>query len=300
MSGIYQLHVDSGSVSSPSAGRTLISINESGELFTKDSSGNVTVYGSGSGGGSPFPFTGSADISGSLNIDFTETLQFFSDDDFSAAFGSAYLGPPLNWVDVTISGDFMGTVLTETNHTLYNITGDGQANIPSIGLSFPVDATGNILTVTGGSMSGSTLTNLLTYTDQTGLSLPELYTNQNSMVYVDPVSGDKTQFVFNQVFDSTGADMSFSKQNNAGENIALFVNDSSTGFMVSSGLSDLDAQIFDITNSNSDKVLEVTGNNIASDTILAHNYADDAAASGSGVPIGGIYHNSGSIRIRLT
>jgi len=49
MSGIYQSQVNSGSVANPSAGRTLISVNESGELFTKDSSGNVTTYGSGGG-----------------------------------------------------------------------------------------------------------------------------------------------------------------------------------------------------------------------------------------------------------
>ncbi len=36
MSGIYQKQVNSGAVASPSAGRTLISVNESGELFTKD------------------------------------------------------------------------------------------------------------------------------------------------------------------------------------------------------------------------------------------------------------------------
>jgi hypothetical protein len=58
MSGIYQKQTNSGSVAAPSAGRTLISVNESGELFTKDSSGNVIVYptssagGGGGGGGS--------------------------------------------------------------------------------------------------------------------------------------------------------------------------------------------------------------------------------------------------------
>jgi len=51
MSGIYQKQVNSGSVASPTGGRTLISVNESGELFTKESSGAVTVYGSGGGGG---------------------------------------------------------------------------------------------------------------------------------------------------------------------------------------------------------------------------------------------------------
>jgi hypothetical protein len=30
------------------------------------------------------------------------------------------------------------------------------------------------------------------------------------------------------------------------------------------------------------------------------NYANDAAAAGGGVPVGGIYHNAGSLRVRLT
>lgn len=51
MSGIYQKQVNSGSVTSPSAGSTLISVNESGELFTKDSSGNIIVYPTSSAGG---------------------------------------------------------------------------------------------------------------------------------------------------------------------------------------------------------------------------------------------------------
>jgi hypothetical protein len=82
MSGIYQKQTNSGSVASPSAGRTLISVNESGELFTKESSGAVTVYGSGSGGGggAAFPFTGSADISGSVLINSQLTLGVGSDD----------------------------------------------------------------------------------------------------------------------------------------------------------------------------------------------------------------------------
>jgi hypothetical protein len=76
MSGIYQKQTNSGSVASPSAGRTLISVNESGELFTKESSGAITVYGSGSGGGggAAFPFTGSAGISGSVVINSQLTL----------------------------------------------------------------------------------------------------------------------------------------------------------------------------------------------------------------------------------
>jgi hypothetical protein len=48
---IPKTSTNSESVASPSAGRTLISVNESGELFTKDSSGNVIVYPTSSAGG---------------------------------------------------------------------------------------------------------------------------------------------------------------------------------------------------------------------------------------------------------
>jgi hypothetical protein len=34
-------------------------------------------------------------------------------------------------------------------------------------------------------------------------------------------------------------------------------------------------------------------------SVLGSNYADDTAAATGGVPIGGIYHNAGAIRIRI-
>ncbi len=34
-------------------------------------------------------------------------------------------------------------------------------------------------------------------------------------------------------------------------------------------------------------------------SVLGSNYADDTAAAAGGIPIGGMYHNAGAIRIRL-
>jgi len=34
-------------------------------------------------------------------------------------------------------------------------------------------------------------------------------------------------------------------------------------------------------------------------TVLASNYVNDAAAQAGGIPIGGMYHNAGAIRIRI-
>jgi hypothetical protein len=35
-------------------------------------------------------------------------------------------------------------------------------------------------------------------------------------------------------------------------------------------------------------------------SVLGSNYADDTAAAAGGIPIGGMYHNAGAVRIRLT
>ncbi len=35
-------------------------------------------------------------------------------------------------------------------------------------------------------------------------------------------------------------------------------------------------------------------------SVLGSNYVDDAAAAAGGIPIGGMYHNAGAVRIRLT
>jgi hypothetical protein len=79
MSGIYQLNQATGSVTLPSSGNTFIGTSTNSELYSVDSSGTVTVYGTGSGGGSSIDtgsfavtasnsFTGSQTISGSVEI----------------------------------------------------------------------------------------------------------------------------------------------------------------------------------------------------------------------------------------
>jgi hypothetical protein len=52
MSGIYQLNQATGSVTLPISGNTFIGTSDNSELYTVDSAGNVTIYGTGSGGGS--------------------------------------------------------------------------------------------------------------------------------------------------------------------------------------------------------------------------------------------------------
>jgi hypothetical protein len=159
MSGIYQKQTNSGSVASPSAGRTLISVNESGELFTKDSSGAVTVYGSGSGGGggAAFPFTGSADISGTLNVDFTDALSFITNDNILFSPIARLSDGEGGWVDLSFSGSVLGSIITGSNYVIRDYVGDGDTIVPAIG-SFPTRVSAqtlNIPHISGSGYSGS-------------------------------------------------------------------------------------------------------------------------------------------------
>lgn len=45
-----------------------------------------------------------------------------------------------------------------------------------------------------------------------------------------------------------------------------------------------------------------TSNNTITATVvdLANDFADDAAAAAGGVPVGGLYHNAGAVRVRRT
>ena len=38
---------------------------------------------------------------------------------------------------------------------------------------------------------------------------------------------------------------------------------------------------------------------LQSPALLSHNFADDTAAATGGVPVGGLYHNAGQVRIRV-
>lgn len=291
MSGIYQRQVNSGSVAAPSAGRTLISVNETGELFTKDSSGNVIVYptsSAGGGGGSPFPFTGSADISGTLNIDFTDTLSYITEEDYSITYsdGSSF------------SGSVMGSKITKDDYSLIEAIGDGNFIAPGGFVTFPQQFSGQSLLITSGSASGSFMINQISKIDTGGITTGFL--NQRVTEVIEQASGNTISYRDRMSIDGFGHS-SFRIEKVIGpESVNLTLSNNSTGFNLQNNLSDNSASVLSVEDNNGNAILEFFNNYLVSETIPSLDYADDAAASGSGVPIGGIYHNSGSIRIRLT
>lgn len=279
MSGIYQKQVNSGSVAAPSAGRTLISVNESGELFTKDSSGNITLYSSGSG--SPFPFTGSAEISGTLNIDFTDTLSYITDDNYESGYGFEYLLALGAYVNLDVSGSFIGnrTVNSEGDIVTFGNV-DGTAELVGTGLTFPVQGTGMLMEVGSGDYTGSYIRHANVIADQTGIGADLGRNISLRGSFVDSVSGDKTVMgyelgVANSVYYNVA-----SKTNDAGETIDLGLNDSETGFILDNDLSDDTASVLRIEDNNGDAKLEIFNDSIFLGTL---------ATSSAGISSGSLY-----------
>ena len=303
MSGIYQKQTNSGSVASPSAGRTLISVNESGELFTKESSGAVTVYGTG-GGGAAFPFTGSADISGTLNVDFTDALSFITDED--ALFSRSYqLNQGGTIVDLAWSGSVFASIVTGSyapagsSYVLRNYTGDGDTIVPGMG-SFPTQVSAQSLNVphySGSQNSGSILSRNIRGYDQTALGGTHVAAITDGMLFT---ADDGTHISISTAFTVDGQDAKWNIEqifNNAED---LILELGTSGFELTTTISDTSASLFSITNSDSPTVMQFFQKHVVSDVIGSNNYANDIAAAAGGVPLNGIYNNAGALRIRLT
>ena len=294
MSGIYQRQINSATVKNPSANQTLISVNETGELFTKDSSGNVTVYPTEGGtftGGTVSFLSATTLSSTTLNIDFTDTLSYVTGDE-EIGVGLQNLG---GWLVPIFSGSVIGSKLTQDSASIYNITGDGLSVIPGFG-EILAQIVGSHLNITDGILSGSSLSNIIATSTYEGYPS---YQHVNSSTYVDPVSGDITRIEQAYVMDEPASTWEIKKINDSEDDIKLELVSDTTGFNLSNNYSDNTASVLRIEDNNGDAILEFFNDYLVSETIPALDYADDAAAALGGVPVGGIYHNSGTIRIRL-
>jgi len=246
-----------------------------------------------------FPYTGDATIDGTLNIDFTDTLSYITEENYESGYGFDYSGVLGGWVDIDLSGAFIGTVYDETSESVSLGITSGSATLVGTGIDLPSTLIGSILEVKTGDYSGSILASGVGVLDQTSLGGSRSMAISSRGNFIDPVSGDKTQMRFELGIGSSPYYNIAQKTNNSGEDIAMQLDESTTGFLIENDLSDNTASVLRIEDNNGDAILEFFNDYLVSETITALDYADDAAAALGGVPIGGFYHNSGVIRIRL-
>jgi len=205
-----------------------------------------------------FPYTGDALIDGTLNIDFTETLDFITSDEFDEEVG---LTP--------FVGDFMGFKGLTGGTTVHSGIFDGSIDeIPS---------TAHIRTVTNSDGSVSEV-----------FGSAELL-GRNSIFFYPDVDGEVVAFQESIGYNSNadGAGWFVTKFNDNFEAVAIGMDSNETGISIGNDLSDDTASVLKVRNNNADTILDLLNDNLQSDVVLGHDYADDAAAALGGVPVGG-------------
>jgi len=266
MSGIYQRKTNSATAKNPNSNQTLISVDETGKIFTKDSSGNVTVYPTTGGGGS---FTGgtvtgeaiftnglSANTmsSSTLNVNYSDTFTFGVDENVSVVIPE-YINDFGGWTSLTLTGTGIGNKIEFANNEIYVSALNGNVSIPAIpGLLFPTVVSGQYAIVNDGILSGSTITNGFSFFDQSGVGEGVAINNSLRTVINNTLSGSNISYEVGTSFEQNdeSSDLVFSKTNEAGERIELNFNNGATGLNLFSMLTDVGAEIFRIVDTSDD------------------------------------------------
>lgn len=202
----------------------------------------------------PFPFTGNALIDGTLNIDFTDTLSFFT--------------------GVDDGNDLMGFNSSNVHGSIFmGVSGDENE---AASLTFLESPLGNIqsFTIAEEGFIGS---------------------GYNALFPDEQVTYEQLTFAIEEV----GAFSVWKKILPDTSEVQIGFGSNETGLVVANDLIDDSASIFKISNNNSATILDLLNDNLQSDILLANNFANDAAAETGGVPVGGLYHNAGALRIRI-
>lgn len=226
----------------------------------------------------------------SNNFDFTDTLSYVTEEDYGIDRGKSFIAG-LGWVPIQFNADSMGSLIEDDDVLFQKLLFSGEFDT-GMGV-VPVFFSGNSLNVKSGDYSGSFLSNGV-LKDPAGNIINGSYLSVNK-------GADNREYSIGNVINATGVDgIYISKTNSSGEVIRMELNESTTGFRIDNDLSDNTASVLRVEDNNGDAILEFFNDYLVSETIPALDYADDAAAALGGVPVGGIYHNSGTIRIRLT
>ena len=230
-------------------------------------------------------FTGDVGVDGTLNIDFTDTL------DFTTTENADFLVIPT--LAGRFVGDFIGTEFQSTAYTIHSGIGDGIFDLVGAGFQLPfIGALSGIEDI----VSGDTIFDYVGVVDQTPVGGNLVVQKNIAMVVSDGLGGYNEYSIRVQKKGSEGS-FSIEKYNPDGDKLAMTLDDNTTGFITTNNFAS-DASVHRFESNTSTSILDLLNDNLQSDVLLANNFGDDSAAAIGGVPVGGLYHSAGALRIR--
>lgn len=294
MSGIYQLNQATGSVTLPDSGNTFIGTSTNSELYSVDSSGTVTVYGTGSGGGSSIDtgsfavtasnsFTGSQTISGSVEI--------------TGSVNSNVTDGVRSQGLIQITDDDTASILSA-----YNATGSINGMFLNSGSNVPISFVGTTEIPSFGGLAGG---GFVMNSGSSVWAAGGQYTlgGTFAQLYYNPNFGGGNENYTIQVGDNSGENrLVIQKSDASNEGLQLKASDITEGFVLDHNFSNSSASLFKVKDSGSINTIFDIRNNSTVFTQVSESldFADDTAAGIGDVPLGGLYRSGSDIKIRMT
>jgi len=234
-------------------------------------------------------FLGGLSSSGTFSHLFNG-INLQSDPNFSQAFSKFYI-QPFGWVDVTIEGDFLGFKREEGG--VVSFSGDIDGN-GLVGQLATVSTSGHFTAIKKGEDSIGVFTQ---YQDRTSIGQGEAIIGGFFGSFKDGSTQSTYQIEMSR--DQGDVRVQLVKTNNDGEFVGLRISDNQTGFEIQTSIQD-ESSLFKVNDDSDNPTFDVTQLQVIMEKVVNYDYADDSTAqSAGGVPIGGIYHTGGTLKIRL-
>jgi hypothetical protein len=261
MANIILTNTETDNIPNPPLGSTLMFFDLNSRPVIKDSSGVTQSF-----AGDPFPYTGNAVIDGTLNIDFTDTLDLVMGEvDYSGI----------------IQGDFIGQ--TYRNGNMFGFVGflDGTHDLPvqQWVMQFKDENTDVVAGCNFGfvDLGGDEYIQMVPLKIEVPDSIFEISST------VDPVT---QSYQFNIIKESPNGV------------VEIGTSKTQTQFVVETDLDDQE-KVFVFRDNEDEELFAILGQFITSQNILNdREYADDATAATANVPVGAFYHTGGVLKIR--
>jgi hypothetical protein len=233
-------------------------------------------------------FLGGLSSSGTFSHLFNG-INLQSDPNFSQSFSKFYI-QPFGWVDVTIEGDFLGFKREEGG--VVSFSGDIDGN-GLVGQLATVSISGHFTAIKKGEDSIGVFTQ---YQDRTSIGQGESIIGG----FFGSFKDGSTQSTYQIDMSSDQGDIrcQIRKVNNDGEDIEFRISDNQTGFEIQTSIQD-ESSLFKVNDDSYNPTFDVTQLQVIMEKVVNYDYADDSTAQSAGVPIGGIYHKGGNLKIRL-
>jgi hypothetical protein len=219
-------------------------------------------------------------------------------------------GVTVNYKDLELytTENFNEIVDTITNQTIYgNFFGlKNENNIFNAKINSGLFSGLTLVeSVTGDTVGQFTLLNKdndlmsqsLIVVDGSGFGLGDILQNRMTANFYDGVSGYTNYDFTIAKYDSGRIEMAKSTND---YDMGIRIDDISTAVEILNTNPIQEDSVFKILDNDFQEIIDVTQLQIIMEKVVNYDYADDATAQSNNVPIGGIYHTSGTLKIRIS